>query len=223
MSLFGAPTCRSCTQRLASGATQQIRHKSKMVKSSTISVRLLQDVPKLGRKGTIVQSWSLTSIPLDTMYPFKKAEYMTAAALKRIPAAELVQQPDVTFRPDLEDSKKVEINLNLLKPVHTISLLEGFLPPKIMFSRPTIAPTEVTIHGSISTNDICIAVKSIAAANGDEGSRIVITPDMISFLDPNIKGDKVKTLGEHKFEIRMKGSVKPVIRSVDIAQQVSLE
>jgi len=49
------------------------------------------------------------------MYPFKKAEYMTAATLKRIPTAELAQQPDVTFRPDLEDSKKVEINLNLLK------------------------------------------------------------------------------------------------------------
>ncbi|KAF8531060.1 hypothetical protein BDD12DRAFT_45015 [Trichophaea hybrida] len=221
MTLFGAPTCRSCTQRLASGATQQIRHKSKMAKSSTISVRLLQDVPKLGRKGSIVPV--TRGMMRNTMYPFKKAEYMTAAALKRIPAAELVQQPDVTFRPDLEDSKKVEINLNLLKPVHTISLLEGFLPPKIMFSRPTIAPTEVTIHGSISTNDICIAVKSIAAANGDEGSRIVITPDMISFLDPNIKGDKVKMLGEHKFEIRMKGSVKPVIRLVVIAQQVSLE
>jgi hypothetical protein len=46
---------------------------------------------------------------------------------------------------------------------------------------------------------------------------------MISFLDPSVEGDKVKTLGEHKFEIRMKGVVKPVIRTVAIAQQISLE
>lgn len=109
------------------------------------------------------------------------------------------------------------------QPSHTISLLETFLPATIQFSRPTIAPTETTIHGSISTADIATAVKSIAAANGDEGSRIVITPDMITFLGEGIEGDKVKTLGEHRFEIRLKGAAAPIVRSVIIAQQISLD
>lgn len=51
MSLFSFSACRACTRRLTRGTAQQIRHKSKTVKATTISVRLLQDVPKLGRKG----------------------------------------------------------------------------------------------------------------------------------------------------------------------------
>jgi ribosomal protein L9 len=101
-------------------------------------------------------------------------------------------------------------------------LLESFLPPTIQFTRPTIAPNETTIHGSISTADICSAVRAIANASGEEASRVVVTPDMMSFLN-NVESDKVKTLGEHPFEIRFKGAVKPVIRKVVIAQQISLE
>ena len=46
------------------------------------------------------------------LYPYKYAEYMTHTALKRLPPAELEQQPDVTFRPDLPEEKpKIEVTL----------------------------------------------------------------------------------------------------------------
>ena len=46
------------------------------------------------------------------LYPYKYAEYMTHIALKRLPPAELEQQPDVAFRPDLpEEPKKAEVTL----------------------------------------------------------------------------------------------------------------
>ncbi|KAI5815725.1 hypothetical protein BZA77DRAFT_71170 [Pyronema omphalodes] len=219
MSFFGVPTCRSCIQRIAGGAQQQIRHKSKMVKVATIPVRLLQDIPKLGRRGQIIP------VPRgrmrDSLYPFKLAEYMTAAMLRSAPKSEILSSVDSTFRPVKEE--KVAVKISLPKPVASISMLEDFMPPKIMFSRPTIAPGDNTIHGSITTNDICIAVRSIAAANGDEASKLVITPDMITFLDKEVESDRVKTLGEHKFEIRLKGAVKPVQRKLVISQQVSLD
>ena len=104
-----------------------------------------------------------------------------------------------------------------------MNVLDGFLPPKIMFSRATISPTENIIHGSISTSDICTAVRAICSAKGDELSWVVVTPDMISFLDPAVEGDRVKTIGEHEFEIRMKGAAKPVKRRISIARQISFD
>lgn len=86
-----------------------------------------------------------------------------------------------------------------------------------------MSPNEVTIHGSITTADICSAVRAIAAASGEEASRVAITPDMITFMGEEEGVDKVKTLGEHRFQIKLKGAVQPVVRTVAITQQVSLE
>ncbi|KAA8914311.1 hypothetical protein FN846DRAFT_677444 [Sphaerosporella brunnea] len=226
MSLFTAPTCRSCLARLAAaaaaGPTQQIRTKStKLNKSSgSLMVRLLIDIPKVGRKGAIVSV--ARGMMRNFLYPRAKAEYITAAALKHIPPEEYNPVPDISFPPDLEEGSTPAVSLNLLKPAHTVSLLESFLPESILFTRPTITPTEPTIHGSISTADICSAVRAIANASGEEASRVAVNPDMISFLG-NFESDKVKTLGEHPFEIRFKGAVKPVVRKVVITQQISLE
>jgi len=129
---------------------------------------------------------------------------------------------DVTFRPDLTDAKpKTEIDL--LSPSYTVSLLESFLPPTLQFSRPTTAPNDTTIHGSISTSDLAVAVRAIASANGDQGSRIVVTPDMIAFTDEGVEGDKVKTLGEHQFHIRFRGAKDDIRRRLIISQQVSFD
>jgi len=111
----------------------------------------------------------------------------------------------------------------VIKPAHTVSLIETFLPTTLQFSRPTVSLNDTTIHGSISTADICSAVRAIAAASGEEASRVAITHDMITFLDQEEGVDKVKALGEHRFQIKLKGAVQPVIRAVVITQQVSLD
>ncbi|KAI5858557.1 hypothetical protein BZA05DRAFT_7548 [Tricharina praecox] len=220
MSFLRVPTCRTCLQRLSGVSSQQIRTKTKAAKKG-ITVRLLEDLPKVGRKGSIV-----TVAPgrmRNNLYQRGFAEYMTAAALKNVPESELTQQPDTTFIPVAEPEVLSKVELNRLKPAHTISLIETFLPTTLQFSRPTVSPNDTTIHGSISTADICSAVRAIAAASGDEASRVAITPDMITFMDEEEGVDKVKTLGEHKFQIKLKGAVHPVVRAVAITQQVSLE
>jgi len=180
----------------------------------------MKDMPKYGRKGSIV------SVARGKMrniwWPNIMAEYVAASQLKKIPLSERILERDVTFRPDLAETKpKPEIDL--LSPTYTVSLLESFLPPTLQFSRPTVAPNETTIHGSISTSDLAVAVRAIASANGDQGSRIVITPDMIAFTDEGVDGDKVKTLGEHQFRIRFRGAKDDVKRKLVIAQQVAFD
>jgi hypothetical protein len=103
--------------------------------------------------------------------------------------------------------------------------LESFLPPSLQFSRPTISPSENTIHGSISTNDIAAALRAIASANGEKGSRVVISPDMISFTDELLDGgsDKVKTIGKHNFQICLKGAPNVIRRTLVISPQISLD
>jgi len=54
MSFLRAPACRACLQRLSgvSGvSSQQIRTKTKTAKKG-ITVRLLEDLPNVGRKGS---------------------------------------------------------------------------------------------------------------------------------------------------------------------------
>ena len=51
MSFLRVPTCRTCLQRLSGISSQQIRTKTKAAKKG-ITVQLLEDIPKVGRKGT---------------------------------------------------------------------------------------------------------------------------------------------------------------------------
>lgn len=60
----------------------------------------------------------------------------------------------------------------------------------------------------------------VAAANGSKGSRVVITPENVEFVDKAIvEGDKIKAIGEYQFEIRMKGTNDFVRRKVVVIRQ----
>lgn len=60
----------------------------------------------------------------------------------------------------------------------------------------------------------------IASANGSKGSRIVVAPENIEFLDQTVvEGDKIKTIGEYDFEIKMKGATDSIRRKVIVMRQ----
>jgi ribosomal protein L9 len=91
------------------------------------------------------------------------------------------------------------------------------LPPSLQFSSATISPTDHSLHGSVSTVDIANAIKMVSAANGEEGSRVVITPDQIELI--GVDGDKIKMIGEYQFEIKMKGTNDFVRRRATVQRQ----
>lgn len=60
----------------------------------------------------------------------------------------------------------------------------------------------------------------VAAANGERGSRVVITPENIEFLDKTtVEGDKIKAIGEYEFEVRMKGTNDFIRRKAIVVRQ----
>lgn len=60
----------------------------------------------------------------------------------------------------------------------------------------------------------------VASANGSKGSRVVVGPDNIEFLDPTVvEGDKIKAIGEYEFEIKMKGATDSIRRKVIVMRQ----
>lgn len=84
----------------------------------------------------------------------------------------------------------------------------------------TISPTDSTIHGSISTGDIASAIRMVASANGPRGSRVVINPENVEFLDQStVEGDKIKAIGEYDIEVKMKGTADFVRRKVIVMRQ----
>ena len=70
---------------------------------------------------------------------------MSAAALKDIPASELQRERDISFRPDLEISQKVEVDLHLLK-VRPVS-------PGRHCCAPTNAPPPPALAHHLSPRD----------------------------------------------------------------------
>lgn len=60
----------------------------------------------------------------------------------------------------------------------------------------------------------------VASANGSKGSRVVVGPDNIEFLDRTVvEGDKIKAIGEYEFEIKMKGATDSIRRKVVVMRQ----
>ncbi|KAG0131174.1 hypothetical protein HOY82DRAFT_647464, partial [Tuber indicum] len=217
MAFFSIPSCPTCIRRLAGGALQQIRGKKRTRKVPTITVQLTRDVPKFGKKGTVLQV-SRGRMRVVFRFPQGVADYVTRHMLKSMPA-DTLKPRDPMFMNVVVEKKKPKVAIELLTPTQTIALLDSYIPPNLMFSRSTIAPNESAIHGSVTLTDIATAVRNIAAANGKEGSRIVVTPENVKFAGKGVEGDKLKSLGTFDFEISMKGANDFVRRKVMIVKQ----
>ena len=85
-------------------------------------------------------------------------------------------------------------------------------------------PQVATIFGSVSTIDIAESMKAVLAGS-TEGARVVFGAENITIVqdeddglghqDKGIEEDRLKTLGDFRVEVRVKGG-EPVIRTVSI-------
>lgn len=75
-----------------------------------------------------------------------------------------------------------------------------------------------SIYGSVSTSDIAVNLRAILAEH-DDGQRIVLGPEEISFVEETEDIDRVKHLGVYKIEIRLNGSSEAVRRSIKVNAQ----
>jgi len=230
--------------------------KKKLAKESTIKVRLLTDIPRYGRQGTIIP------IPAGRMrndfYPKKLAEYMTKSQLREIGMDNVAVERDSNFgiaedeapiQEEEEAESSIAVDLDLLRPERALKVMSLLLPNNIDFYRTTIAtpppspprhspsippssaisaaalegaqpeePERVGIYGSVSTADIAANLRAILAEN-DEGSRIVLSPEDITFVKEVEDKDRVKHLGTFEIDIRLKGADGVVRRTISVNAQ----
>lgn len=70
----------------------------------------------------------------------------------------------------------------------------------------------------MSTSDIAANLKAILAEDED-GSRVVISPEQISFVQETEEKDRVKQLGIFEIEIRLEGAADSVRRTIQVNAQ----
>lgn len=132
------PLCLNCLRRtIGDDISQsffpfhrQLRGKKKTAKRpTTINVKLLQDIPGYGRKGTVsilyqtlktiltdIIAGSITPVEpgrmRNTWYPRQRAEYVTAATLQGVKPQAVVAERDFTFgvKPKEEEAPKAPQN-----------------------------------------------------------------------------------------------------------------
>lgn len=80
-------------------------------------------------------------------------------------------------------------------------------------------PQEKTsIYGSVSTADVAASLKAILAEHED-GSRVVLSPEEVTFVETQEEGDRVKHLGVFEIDIWLKGAPDAVRRTIKVSAQ----
>ena len=77
---------------------------------------------------------------------------------------------------------------------------------------------KTSIYGSVSTADIATSLKAVLAEDED-GARVVLSPEEISFVEVKEEGDRVKHLGVFEIDVRLKGAPDAVRRTIKVSAQ----
>jgi hypothetical protein len=85
-------------------------------------------------------------------------------------------------------------------------------------ARPGKKPEKTSIYGSVSTSDIAANLKAILAEDG-EGARVILSPEDISFVEETEDVDRVKHLGIFEVDIRPKGALDAIRRTIRVNSQ----
>lgn len=85
-------------------------------------------------------------------------------------------------------------------------------------SQPKDAETKKVIYGSVSTSDIASSIKAILTEDND-GSRILLGPEDITFAVETEEKGRVKHLGTFEVDIRVKGAPNAVRRTITVKAQ----
>lgn len=70
----------------------------------------------------------------------------------------------------------------------------------------------------MSTGDIAANLKAVLAED-DEGARVVLSPEEISFVDETEEKNRVKHLGVFEIEIKLNGATESVRRTITVSAQ----
>ncbi|KAI9864328.1 MAG: hypothetical protein M1813_003248 [Trichoglossum hirsutum] len=104
------------------------------------------------------------------------------------------------------------------RPMGTVSSAAADLA---VVSEPLPALELAGIYGSVSTADVATSVRALLATD-EEGSRVVISPEDIIFLNSMREEDgfgdmdRVKRLGDFEVEIKIKGVKDPMRKTVRV-------
>lgn len=79
-------------------------------------------------------------------------------------------------------------------------------------------PERKGIYGSVSTSDIAANLKAILAED-EEGVRVVLSPENISFVEETEDKDRVKYLGVFEIDIQLDGATDAVRRTIKVNAQ----
>ncbi|KAJ4295786.1 Alcohol acetyltransferase [Collariella sp. IMI 366227] len=244
-----APTCLACLRRLAQPFAStvnttpsavslvQVRAKSRHLrpKDQGVVVRLLDDIPKFGRKDSIFRTER--GRMRNEWFPNKKAEYMTATRFRELGMTrEDIGERDATFgavaaEDDIPESVAPLITVHITTPEKAHTILSTMIPETLTFhrkpipapalrrqrTRPAQDPTApLAIFGSVSAGDVAGHIKMLLMHDSD-GSRMVLGPDNIRFLGMAEDSDRIKALGRWEIEISPGGTgLEPVRKVVEI-------
>lgn len=136
--------------------------------------------------------------------------------------------------------------LTFMQPERSMAILDDLLPPNLAFYRtpietapPTLKrvspsipatsiisaaaaegkepekPAKTSIYGSVTTGDISANLKAILAENED-GVRVILSPEDISFVEETDDKDRVKHLGIFEIEIKLNGAQNAIRRTIQV-------
>ncbi|KAL9028076.1 MAG: hypothetical protein Q9196_003494 [Gyalolechia fulgens] len=103
---------------------------------------------------------------------------------------------------------------------NSINAIGGQVPAQ---RAPKPMPLVTRIFGSVSTTDMVDSIKAVLAED-EEGARVVLGPEDVHIVEGekseelDIEEDRLKTVGDYKIEIRLKGA-DPIPRTVSIRAQ----
>ncbi|KAI9876265.1 MAG: hypothetical protein M1830_006908 [Pleopsidium flavum] len=154
---------------------QQQRGKKKLARpAKSLKVKLLEDVPKYGRRGAIVPV--PPGLMRNSWYPTGMAEYMPNAQRRTSNKSDTPAERDFNFQPDkrrgtlrLEEGSNdggiIDMQSQLLAPQRATELMSTLLPAVIDFYRaPISSPMVEKPNHDISTRP---AVRSVNTAAAD--------------------------------------------------------
>ncbi|KAH6616275.1 hypothetical protein C7974DRAFT_401513 [Boeremia exigua] len=197
------PQCSSCIRRVARlslDAAHQTRSISKAAKDAErlIIVRLLKDVPRYGRAGSLVPLNRATM--RNRWFPARVADYVPFLQLKALKAQDVDMQRDPTFGVEvaLEEANDAELDLaprrpyvrpieiEMLSPERSMELIDTFIPASIDFTRQRIeqgvdaGPRPVATGAAAVLTAAAMGSKPKANPNAIYGS--VTTADVVATL-----------------------------------------
>ncbi|KAF2225641.1 hypothetical protein BDZ85DRAFT_69214 [Elsinoe ampelina] len=107
-----------------------------------------------------------------------------------------------------------QVQVQAVPAKRALELMSVLVPGRMDFRRQ-VQEGGRGIFGSVSVGDVVERVRDVLGGN-EEASRIVIGEEHVRFVETEAEGGKVKTLGQFKVEIGVKGAEGTVARTVRV-------